>query len=115
MLRKALIAWMVMGMTGGILYGVAICAEQGKAKTYTTYEVSQDELFLDRKGKDYVLADKVRFKVDSSTVIKSGMGKDITLEELQVPSKAIIKYYRESAVQSDTYIAVSIQEVLIPD
>jgi len=116
MLKKGLIAGivMVMCMTGSMLYGVAIGAEKDKATTYTAYEVSQVELFLNRKGKDYVLADDMRFKVNSSTVIKNGMGKDVTLEELQVRSKVIVEYYKESE-KSDTYIAVSIQELLMPE
>jgi len=116
MLRKSLIAItvMVMGMTGGMLYGVAFGAGRGKSATYTTYEVSQDEIFLDIKRKDYVLADEMRFEVTSSTVIKNGFGKDITLEELRVPCKTIMKYYRKSD-KNDSYIAVSIEEVLIPE
>ena len=116
MLRKYLTTVMVMlmCMTGSMLYGVSIGAEQVRETTYTTYELNQDELFLDRKGEDYVSADGMRFEINSSTIIKNGMGKEISLEELSVPCKAIAEYYK-MADQNNINIAVSIQEILIPE
>ena len=107
MLRKNLIAVIVMVMCvmGSVLYGIAIGSEGS---------LFQDELFLDRKGAGYVMADKMRFEINSSTVINDWRGNDITLEELQVPSKAVVEYYKK-ADQANTSIAVSIKEVLIPE
>ena len=116
MLRKYLTIVMILLMcvTGSMLYGISIGAEQGKATTYNTDELNKGELFLDRKGAGYVMADKMRFEINSSTVINDWRGNDITLEELQVPSKAVVEHYKK-ADQANTSIAVSIKEVLIPE
>ena len=116
MLRKNLTTVMILLMcvTGSMLCGIPIGAEQGKATAYHTYELNKDELFLDKKGTGYVMADKMRLEINSSTVINDWRGNDITLEELQVPSKAVVEHYKK-ADQANTSIAVSIKEVLIPE
>ena len=73
-----------------------------------------NELFLTKKGAGYVMADKMRFEINSSTGINDWRGNDITLEELQVPSKAVVEYYKKAG-HANTSIAVSIREVLIPE
>ena len=123
MLRKSLIAVIVivMGMTGSMLYGVGVGAEQSKnisagvdeRTTYTTYELSRDKLVLDSKGKDYVLICKRRFEVTSNTVVKNELGTDITLEELSVPCEVMVSYYNKPG-ERNTYIAVSIELLGIP-
>jgi len=115
MLKKSLIAGIVMivGMTGSMLYGFALGAEQDKAMNYNNYELYQVELFLDSKGKDYVVADDMRFEITSDTVIKNGQGEAIMFERLSIPCKAVVKYYNKFD-QSNTYVTVSIQEKRVP-
>ena len=107
MFRKSLIALIVMVMCvmGSVLYDVAI----GFAGSSF-----QDELLLDARGKDCVMAGKMKFEITASTVIENGNGIKITLEELSVPCEAIIKYCERSN-QSGAYAAVSIQEKLKPE
>lgn len=119
MLRKSLIAGvvLVMGMTGNILYSVAVGAEQsksisktsGEGTTYTTtHEVSQVKMVLDGKGKDYVLFCRRKFEVTSNTVIKGEMGMEISFKALSVPCEAMVSYY-EKPSERNTYVAVSIE------
>jgi hypothetical protein len=116
MLRKNLTIVMILliCVTGSMLYGIPIGAEQGRETAYHTYELNKGELFLRKKGTGYVMANKMRLEINSSTVINDWRGNDITLEELQVPSKAVVEHYKK-ANQVNTSIAVSIQEVLIPE
>ena len=116
MLRKNLTIVMILLMcvTGNMLYGTSIGAEKGETTTYSTDELNKGEMFLDKKGTGYVMADKMRLEINSGTVINDWQGNYITLEELQVPSKAVVEYYKKSD-QATTSIAVSIKEVLIPE
>ena len=116
MLRKSLIAMMVviMGITGNMLSGVAIGADQssiGKTSSSTS-GTRQGELVLDSKdNKDYVMVDEIRFEITSNTVIKNREGVDVKFDELPIPCQAIVEYYKGSG---QNYIAVSIQEVREP-
>ena len=107
MFRKSLIALIVMVMCimGSILYGVAI----GFAGSSF-----QDELPLDSRGKDYVMAGKMRILIESNTIIQNRERIDVTIEELSIPGMAIVRYYKESN-QSNTCVALSIQEVPEPE
>ena len=113
MFRKSLIATMivVMGITGSVLSEVAIGADLSSDIGNTSSAadgVCQGELVLDG---NYVVIDKMQFEVTSNTVIKNGMGMDISLEKLPVPCEAIVKY---SGNYGKDYKAVSIQEVSEP-
>ena len=117
MLKRNLVAAIVfvaVSMTGSMLYVAKVGAEQDGKETFTNYEASQNEFFLARKGKNYVLADEMRFEVDASTVIKNWRGDNVTLAQLQVPSKAVIKYYYKTG-HANAYIATFIQEILVPE
>jgi len=96
MFRKSLIAIMVviMGITGNVLSGVAIGADltSNIGNTSSSADgISQGELVLDG---NYVVIDKMRFRVTSNTVIKNGMGMDITIEKLPVPCETVIRVYK---------------------
>jgi hypothetical protein len=105
MFRKSLIALLVMCFAGSVLYGVALGSEG---------YLFQKELLLDARGKDCVMAGRMKFEVTASTVIENGNGIKITIEELSVPREAVIKYYEKSD-RSGAHVAVSIQEKLIPE
>ena len=97
MFRKSLIAMMVviMGITGSVLSGVAIGADLSSNLGNTSSSadgVYQGEMILD--SEDYVVIGKMRFRVTSNTVIKNGMGMDITIEKLPVPCETVIRVYK---------------------
>lgn len=113
MLRKSLmrVVILLVCVTGSMLSTIPIGAEQGTPTAHHTYELNKGELFLSKKGTDYVIANKMRFEINSDTVIYDWRGNDITLDELQVPSKAVVEYYKTI----NMFVAVSIQEVVIPE
>ena len=114
MLRKSLMTKVVIviGMIVIVLCGFSIGAEHStgadEANIGTAPGVSQGTMVLDGKGDDYVLFCKRRYEVSTYTVIKNERGMLISLNELLVPCKAIVSYYKKPGVKN-TYIAVSIE------
>ena len=116
MVRKSLMTSLVMivGMTVGVLCGVSIGAEQstntfsGAANIGIELGVSRDTMVLDGKEDDCVLFCKRRYEVTTNTVIKNEWGGFISLDELKVPCRAMVSYYKKPGVKN-TYTAVSIE------
>jgi len=114
MLRKSLMTKVVIviGMTVSVFCGFSTGAEHStgadEANIATALGVSQDTMVLDGKGDDYVLFCKRRYEVTTYTVIKNEWRMLISLNELFVPCKAVVSYYKKPGVKN-TYIAVSIE------
>ena len=117
MLRKSLMASLVVviDMTVSMLCDFSIAAEHStpkfsgadEANIYSGLGVSRDTMVLDGKGDDYVLFCKKRYEVNTNTVIKNEWEMLISLDELLVPCKAVVSYYKKPGVKN-TYVAVSI-------
>lgn len=118
MLRKSLmtrVVIIVIGMSVSVFCGFSTGAENSThtfsgadaANIGTALGVSQDTMVLDGKGDDYVLFCKRRYEVTTHTVIKNEWGMLISLDELLVPCKAMVSYYKKPGVKN-TYSAVSI-------
>jgi hypothetical protein len=115
MVRKCLIMVMIVGVVSSIVLDGTEGSDKpkntlsGSDKIATvSYELSQDMLVLDDKGEDYVLFCKRRFAVTSTTSIMNEFGSIITLEELMIPCKAMVSYYKKPGERNE-YIAVSIE------
>ena len=119
MLRKSLmtrVVIIVISMTVSVFCGFSIGAEHsthtfsnadGEVNIGTALGVSRDTMVLDGKGDDYVLFCKRRYEITTQTVIKNERGMLISLDELLVPCKAMVSYYKKPGVKN-TYRAVSI-------
>ena len=118
MLRKRLMIRliMVMGMTASMLCDFSIAAEHStpafsggdETNIATVLEISRDTMVLDGKGDDYVLFCKRRYEITTYTIIKNEWEMLISLDDLEVPCKAVVSYYKKPGVKN-TYIAVSIE------
>lgn len=118
MARKSLMTSLVIfiAVTLGVLCGFSIGAEQStnmfsgadEASIGIELGVSRDTMVLDGKEDDCVLFCKRRYEVTTNTVIKNEWGGLISLDELKVPCRAMVSYYKKPGVKN-TYIAVSIE------
>jgi len=105
MLKKLFLAGMIMGL----IYSAATGAEEEKTSfPGIGFAVMKDRLVLDEKGDDYVMCCKRRFDITSYTLIKNERGMIISLDQLEVPSEAIVSYY-EKPGKKRHYVVVSLE------
>lgn len=65
-------------------------------------------LVLDDKGSDYVMFCKRKYDITSYTLIKNESGMIISLDQLNVPCKAMVSYYKKPG-KKNRYVVVSIE------
>ena len=114
MVRKSLMTSFVIAVVMLVLCSVSVWAEGPTQKPsamdssiVTALGISRDTMVLDGKEEDYVFFCKRRYEITTYTVIKNEWGMVIPLDDLEVPCKAMVSYYKKPGVKN-TYVAVSI-------
>jgi hypothetical protein len=113
MMKKVLLAGIVMGLIGGIGWAADrsdTTSFSGLVKDAIDAVFDTDTLVLDEKGEDedYFLFCARRLDVTSSTIIKNEWGRVISFDRVPIPCQAVVSYYKKPKTQY-RFVAVTIQ------
>jgi hypothetical protein len=113
MMKKLLLAGIVMGLIGGIGWAADrsdTTSFTGLVKDAVDAVFDTDTMVLDEKGEDedYFLFCSRRLDVTSSTIIKNEWGRVISYDRVPIPCQAVVSYYKKPKTQYH-FVAVTIQ------
>jgi hypothetical protein len=113
MMKKLLLAGIVMGLIGGIGWAADrsdVPSFSGLVQDAIDAAFDTDTLVLDEKGEDgdYFLFCSRRLDVTSSTIIKNEWGRVISYDRVPIPCQALVSYYKKPRTQY-RFVAVTIQ------